>query len=605
MRNFFKILAYVKGYKKYALLNIFFNILSVVFNLLSLLLFIPFLQLLFREEIPFVPKPELSMSKEFLEQSFNHWMSNYIIQNGKAETLVAICLMVGALFLLKNVTRYFGMYFIAVIRNGVVYDIRKKVFEKMTRLHLSYYTDARKGDLITRITNDVQEIEWSILSSLELLFREPIAILLFMATMFAMSPQLTVFALVLLPLSGLVIGRLGKSLKRTSTQAQQKLGDLISKVEESISGLRVIKAFNAEEQSKNQFNEINNSFTKTMIKAFRKRDLASPLSEFLGALVMISLVYYGGSLVLGGDVMTGEEFLGYIIIFSQLINPLKSFSTAINNANKGAASADRVEELLTQEEKITEPQSPIELKEFNSIIEFKNVGFKYGEKTALSNIDIVIKKGETIALVGPSGGGKSTLADLLPKFHEPTEGEILIDGKNIKNCRSEDVRSMLGVVTQHSILFNDTIFNNITLGTKNATEQQVIEAAKAANAHEFIEGLEKGYYTNIGEGGSKLSGGQRQRICIARALLNDPQILILDEATSALDTESEKKVQQAIENLMKNRTSIVIAHRLSTILNATEIIVLDNGKIIQRGKHENLIKQPGMYQKLSQMQSVN
>lgn len=605
MRNFFKILAYVKGYKKYALLNIFFNILSVVFNLLSLLLFIPFLQLLFREEIPFVPKPEFSMSKEFLEQSFNHWMSNYIIQNGKAETLVAICLMVGALFLLKNVTRYFGMYFIAVIRNGVVYDIRKKVFEKMTRLHLSYYTDARKGDLITRITNDVQEIEWSILSSLELLFREPIAILLFMATMFAMSPQLTVFALVLLPLSGLVIGRLGKSLKRTSTQAQQKLGELISKVEESISGLRVIKAFNAEEQAKNQFNDINTSFTRTMIKAFRKRDLASPLSEFLGALVMISLVYYGGSLVLGGDVMTGEEFLGYIILFSQLINPLKSFSTAINNANKGAASADRVEELLTEEEKITEPQSPVELKAFNTVIEFKKVGFKYGDKTALSDIDITIKKGDTIALVGPSGGGKSTLADLLPKFHEPTEGEVLIDGKNIKDCRSEDVRKMLGVVTQHSILFNDTIFNNIALGTKNATEQQVIEAAKAANAHEFIEGLEKGYYTNIGEGGSKLSGGQRQRICIARALLNDPQILILDEATSALDTESEKKVQQAIENLMKNRTSIVIAHRLSTILNATEIIVLDNGKIIQRGKHEDLIKQPGMYQKLSQMQSVN
>ena len=603
MKNFAKILVYALKYKGYAVLNIVFNIFSVIFDLLSMLLFIPFLNLLFTQPETVTIKPTFSFTKEFFQDYFNYTLNSFIQDNDKVYALLLVCVIVGVLFFLKNVTRYLGMYFIGVIRTGVIRDIRHDVYEKLLALPLSFYSEEKKGDIMARITNDVQEIEWSILSSLEMIFREPLTILLSIATMIVINPSLTLFSLILLPISGLVIGWLGKSLKRSSSRAQLQMGLLLSNVEETLSGLRIIKAFNAEKSSQQKFNEINESYNHHSLKMTRKRDLASPMSEFLGSMVMVALVYYGGSLVLNNPAkFSGGEFIGYIIIFGKLIAPVKALTTAYSNVQKGAASADRINMIMHAENNIKEVNNPHVFTTFTDKIEYRNVSFQYGNEPVLRNLNFSFEKGKTIALVGESGGGKSTLADLLPRFYDVTSGELLIDGTNVTQASIKSVRSLMGVVTQESILFNDTVFNNIAFGIE-ATEEQVIEAAKIANAHQFIAELENGYYTNIGDRGGKLSGGQRQRISIARAVLKNPPILILDEATSALDTESEKLVQDALYNLMKNRTSVVIAHRLSTIQHADEILVLVKGEIVERGTHSYLLSKNGVYKKLSDLQT--
>lgn len=608
MKNLQKILKYALNYKKYALLNIISNILSVIFELVAMLLFIPFLNLLFNEKTVVVTSvPPFSFSKDYFEAYFNFTMNQYIADNDKLAALFFVCVLVGTMFLLKNLFRYLAMFFIAVMRTGIVKDLRKDIYAKILILPLSYYSEEKKGDILSRITTDVQEIEFSILNSLEMLFREPISVILSLAVMIAINPHLTLFSLILLPITGLIIGRLGKSLKRSSSRVQQQMGVLLSTVEETLTGLRIIKAFNAEESSNKHFNQQNTSYANLTLKMTRKRDLASPISEFLGAMAMVGLAYYGGSLVLDGKSdFNGGEFIGYIIIFAKLIAPVKAFSSAYAIVQKGAASADRVDAILSAENPILEKETPEILKTIQQNIHYNNVSFSYNKKdSVLSNINLKIEKGKTIALVGESGGGKSTLADLLPRFYDVTSGAIEIDGVNIKDLSLNGLRSLIGVVTQESILFNDSVLNNISFGTNNATKEQVIEAAKIANADEFIIQLENGYDTNIGDRGGKLSGGQRQRLSIARAVLKNPPILILDEATSALDTESEKLVQDALTNLMKNRTSIVIAHRLSTIQNADEIIVLQKGEIAERGTHSELLLQEGIYKRLSDLQTFS
>jgi subfamily B ATP-binding cassette protein MsbA len=608
MKNLKKILKYALNYKKYALLNIISNILSVIFELVAMLLFIPFLNLLFNEKTTIVDTvPDFSFSKDYFEAYFNFTMNQYIADNDKLAALYFVCVLVGVMFLLKNLFRYLALFFIAVMRTGIVKDLRKDIYAKILILPLSYYSEEKKGDILSRITTDVQEIEFSILNSLEMLFREPISVILSLAVMIAINPHLTLFSLILLPITGLVIGRLGKSLKRSSSRVQQQMGVLLSTVEETLTGLRIIKAFNAEESSNKHFDQQNTSYATLTLKMTRKRDLASPVSEFLGAMAMVGLAYYGGSLVLDGNSsFNGGEFIGYIIIFAKLIAPVKAFSSAYAIVQKGAASADRVDAILSAQNPIIEKENPEILDTIKQNIHYRNVSFSYNKKdSVLTNIDLKIEKGKTIALVGESGGGKSTLADLLPRFYDVTSGAIEIDGVNIKDLSLNGLRSLIGVVTQESILFNDSVYNNIAFGTTNATKEQVIEAAKIANADEFIVQLESGYDTNIGDRGGKLSGGQRQRLSIARAVLKNPPILILDEATSALDTESEKLVQDALTNLMKNRTSIVIAHRLSTIQNADEIIVLQKGEIAERGTHSELLLQEGIYKRLSDLQTFS
>ncbi len=571
------------------------------------MLFIPFLNLMFNQEsIPVTAKPDFAYTKEYVEAYYNYTLGQMVEANDKVAALLFVCILVGLLFFLKNFFRYFALYYISVLRTGVVRDLRKKIHQKTLELPLSYYSEQRKGDIMSRMTADVQEVEWSILNSLEMIFREPIAIILSVTVLVVMNPQLTLFSMILLPVSGLAIGQLGKSLRRSSVKVQDQLGVILSTIEETLGGLRIIKAFNAEEQVTNKFDDINEAHTNLTLKMARKRDAASPLSEFLGSTVMVALAYYGGSLVLdGSSSFSGAEFFGYIIVFARLLSPVKAFSSAYAIVLKGAASADRIDEVLKAENNITEIDSPQHIDAFTKEIHYKNISFAYDTAKVLDNIDLSITKGKTVALVGESGGGKSTLVDLLPRFYDVTEGELLIDGANIKNLSLNNLRSLMGIVTQESILFNDTIFNNIAFGTEKVTKERVIEAAKIANAHEFISQMENGYDTRIGDRGSKLSGGQRQRLSIARAVLKNPPILILDEATSALDTESEKLVQDALFKLMENRTSLVIAHRLSTIQNADEIIVLQQGKIVERGTHTELIAQKGVYKKLSDLQSFD
>ncbi|MAY84676.1 MAG: antibiotic ABC transporter ATP-binding protein [Flavobacteriales bacterium] len=604
MRSLLKIVRYIVPYKTLAFLSVFSNILHVIFHLLSILAFIPFLTILFDDAEPVTEEPVFEMSSDYVQDMFSYKMTPYIEANGVEGALYFICVTVAVLFFLKNVFRYLAKYFLASIRSGVVRDIRSNVFKKILILPLSFYSEEKKGDIISRITGDVQEIEWSIMNSLEMIFRDPISIVLSLVFMITINAKLTLFSFILLPVSGLIIGRIGKSLKRTSSKLQIRMGELLSNVEETLTGLRIIKAFNAEDSSNEKFGGINEIYRNTMLRMFRKRDLASPLSEFLGALVMVILVWYGGNMVINPEVdFSGAEFIGYIAMFSQLLNPAKSLSTAYYNIQKGAASTERIEKVLNAEEKISELPNASEIKDFNESIELKNVKFAYEDAIVLSDINLKIEKGKTVALVGQSGGGKSTLVDLLPRFYDPIEGSISIDGHDIRELKIKDLRGLMGIVSQQSILFNDSVLNNIALGVENVSREAVIEAAKIANAHEFIEQLPNGYDTNIGDGGGKLSGGQRQRLSIARAVLKNPPIMILDEATSALDTESEKLVQDALYKLMENRTSIVIAHRLSTIQHADEIIVMQDGKIVERGNHEGLIAQEGVYKKLTDLQA--
>jgi subfamily B ATP-binding cassette protein MsbA len=608
VKRYFRILKLAFSYKLHAALNILFNFLFVLFNLGSLLLFIPFLKLLFNEldRVDVRPVWADSSIKDYFSDFFSYEMGQFIDMYGEQGSLIFICISVGTLFFLKNICRYLAMYFLAYIRIGVVRDIRGNLYDKVLRLPLSYYSDERKGDLIARLTNDVTEVEVSIMSTLELLFREPLAIVVTIGAMIIISPQLMLFSLVMLPVSGLIISRIGKSLKRTSQKGQSKMGELMSNLEETLGGLRIVKAFTVEDMFNKKFGVINDQYRKIMTKLVRKRDLASPASEFLGSLVLVALVWFGGSLVLdktdGEPAMTGDAFIGFIVLFSQLMRPVQGVSTAYANINKGLAAVERIDEVMEAEVTITDKPTAAEKSSFEQRVEYKNVSFAYGNEPVLQNIDLTVTKGQTIALVGESGGGKSTMADLLPRFYDVTEGQICIDGTDLRDLKVKDLRGLMGIVSQKSILFNDTVFANIDFGT-GASEQEVIEAAKIANAHEFIDALEKGYQTNIGDGGGKLSGGQQQRLSIARAVLKNPPILILDEATSALDTESERLVQDALYKLMENRTSLVIAHRLSTIQHADEIIVLQKGKIMERGSHQELLDKQGIYKKLHALQS--
>lgn len=498
-----------------------------------------------------------------------------------------------------------AMYYLAIIRNGVVMNLRKQLYDKLISLPVGYFTNERKGDLISRLTNDVTEIEVSVMSSLELIFREPFTITIFLISMVVISPSLTLFSLVLMPVSALIISRVGKSLKRTSAKGQAKMGEVVSAIDEMIGGLRILKGFNAEEQSKKNFDKVNSEYNKISVRMFRKRDLSGPMSEFLGSAVMITLVWFGGRLILGGDAdgLSGESFIGFVIVFSQLIRPVQGIATAHSNINKGLAAKDRVDEILHTHNAILEQKDALPVAEFKTEIKFDRVTFRYETENVLKNISFSIPKGKTIALVGQSGSGKSTIADLVPRFYDTTEGEVLLDGVSLKKLKAKDIRALLGIVSQESILFNDSVAANIALGDPHPDLKRVEEAAKIANAHEFISKLEKGYHQNIGERGMKLSGGQRQRLCIARAVYKNPPVLILDEATSALDTESEKLVQDSLNQLMKNRTTLVIAHRLSTIQHADEIIVLQKGEIAERGNHTDLYAANGVYRKLCDMQS--
>jgi len=615
VKTYFRIIRLIRPYAGYAFLNAFFNILSVVFNLFSLTMAAPFLDLLFlKSDQDYADRlakgiPEIRLSVESLIDYFYYFFTSIIVDpdKGKMYALIMICILVIVMFFFKNLTRYLAMFFLAPVRNGVVKDIRNNMHKKIMQLPLSYYSDERKGDIMARITTDVQEIEWSVMSSLEATFRDPVTILLFLVTMIMLSPELTLFVFVLLPLTAVLITRIGKSLKRTSAKSKERLGSLLSIIEETLSGLRIIKAFNAERPVQEKFETLNSRYTVTMNRMYRKTDLASPLSEFLGACVLVVVMYFGGQLVLSETpTLTAAMFITYIAIFSQLIPPAKSFTNAFYNVQKGIASADRIYKILDASNDITDKPGAVELSEFKNAVEYKDVSFRYrkGETGyVLNNINLKIEKGKTIALVGQSGSGKTTLADMLPRFYDPTEGAILLDGVPIRDISLNSLRSLIGVVTQESILFNDTVFNNIAFGLHDVSLSDVEHAAKIANAHEFIIQMPDQYNSNIGDRGGKLSGGQRQRLSIARAVLKNPPILILDEATSALDTESERLVQDALSKLMMNRTTLVIAHRLSTIQHSDEIIVMNKGLIEERGTHQDLYMKNGLYKRLCDLQS--
>jgi len=603
MNNFFKIFSYLKPYWFYALLNVLFNVLAAFAALFSFTMVIPFLGILFDTQEMVTEAIPFEFSVDHIKHAFNYNVSQLIITQGKATALLLVSITVVVMSLFKNLFRFIALYYTAPIRTGTVRDIRKQIFNKILRLPLSYYTDARKGDVISRITSDVHEIEISIMASLEMLIRDPLTILIFLAYMFLASLKLTLFGLLLLPISGYLIGRIGKKLRTTSFKGQKKLGFLLSIIEETLGGLRIIKAFNAEEKVTRRFDSNNNFYTRIMNRVYRRRYLANPSSEFFSTSAMMVLMFFGGSLVLkNASTLSSEAFIAYLVIFSQIIPPAKSLTTAFFNIQKGLASLDRIGYILDAEVTIKDKPNALPIDGFSEYIEYRNVSFRYNEEMVLKNINLRIEKGKTIALVGKSGAGKSTLVDLLPRFIEATEGEIVIDGKPVNDLKLFDLRQLMGIVSQRSILFNDTFYNNIAFGLDHAPEADVISAAKVANAHDFILENNNGYYSNVGEGGSKLSGGQQQRVSIARAVLKNPPILILDEATSSLDTESERLVQEAIINLMKNRTSIVIAHRLSTIKHADEIIVLEEGEIVERGKHDDLLKENGYYWKLHELQ---
>ena len=609
MREFLQVLKrFIPPYKKYLVLSVVFNILSVILNIFSFAALIPILQIIFQtgdgEAATTLMAWDWGNVQTVLMNNMNYYVNQMLASIGPTTTLLVIGLFLAVMTFLKTGAYFLSSATIVPVRTGVVRDIRNQLYQKITSQSLGFFSEERKGDIIARMSGDVQEIEHSIMSSLDMLFKNPILIVGYFAMLLFISWQLTLFTLFIVPIMGWFMGYVGRKLKRKSIKAQALWSDTMSQVEETLGGLRIIKAFCAEEKMNNRFDTVNTAYRKDIMKVNIRQTMAHPMSEFLGTVMIVIVLWFGGTLVLNNQTLSGPIFIYYMVMLYSIINPLKEFSKAGYNIPKGLASMERVDKILLSEVEIKEPEHPQHISEFKDSIEFRHVSFKYGQQWVLRDINLVIHKGQTIALVGQSGSGKSTLVDLIPRYYDVQEGEVLIDGINVRDLGIHDLRQLIGNVNQESILFNDTFRNNIAFGVTDATQEQIEEAARIANAHEFIMASENGYETSVGDRGGRLSGGQRQRVSIARAILKNPPILILDEATSALDTESERLVQDALERLMHSRTTVAIAHRLSTIRNADEICVLHEGRIVEQGTHDQLIALDGYYKKLHDMQTT-
>ncbi len=607
MKEFLNILRrFIPPYKKYLVLSVVFNILSAVLNIFSFAALIPILQILFQTGEAETATRMMTLSegdiKDVLMNNLNYYVSELIAETGQTTTLLLIGVFLAVMTFLKTGAYFLSSATIIPIRTGVVRDIRNQIYQKITSLPLAFFSEERKGDIIARMSGDVQEVENSIMSSLDMLFKNPILIIAYFSTLLFISWELTLFTIIIVPIMGWVMGIVGRKLKQRSIKAQELWSDTMSQVEETLGGLRIIKAFCAEDKMNKRFDNINSDYRNNLMKVNIRQSMAHPMSEFLGTVMIVIVLWFGGILVLNNSTLSGPTFIYYMVILYSIIQPLKDFSKAGYNIPKGLASMERIDKILQAENVIKEKNNPKYISEFCEKIEFRNVSFKYDQKWILRNINLTIEKGKTIALVGQSGGGKSTLVDLIPRYYDVQEGEILIDGINIRDLGIRDLRQLIGNVNQEAILFNDSFRNNIAFGVENATQEQIENAARIANAYDFITQSEQGFDTCVGDRGGRLSGGQRQRVSIARAILKNPPILILDEATSALDTESERLVQDALERLMKTRTTVAIAHRLSTIKSADEICVLHEGEIVERGTHDQLVAIDGYYKKLNDMQ---